>query len=123
MTAMVMLRLGLGLVNRLGGIGAAGSARRLGTITFDRAAQEAVDERSGLLRAARKGFGKAAWALAVLASIAFALLAFRLAGVALTRVGFAGAVVPILVTEPSQLVAVCLDPAETFKRGCFLARS
>ena len=60
MTAMVMLRLGIGLVNRLGGIGAAGSARRLGTITLDRAAQEVVDERSGLLRATRKGFGKAA---------------------------------------------------------------
>ena len=59
----------------------------------------------------------------MLASIAFALLALCFAGVALTRVVFAGAVVPILVTEPSQLVAVGLDPAETFKRGCFLARA
>ena len=59
MIAMVMLRLGLGLVDRLGGTGVVGGRRRVGTVALDGAAQEAVDQRSGPLRAAREGFRKA----------------------------------------------------------------
>ena len=55
--------------------------------------------------------------------VTVALLPLSLAGVPVSGIGLAGAVVTILVAAPSHLVAVGLDPAEPFERGGFLARS
>ena len=60
--AMIVLRLRLGLgfwlVDRLARTRAIGLRRRVLTVPFDRAAQEAVDQRGSLLRAAGEDLGK-----------------------------------------------------------------
>lgn len=115
MTAMVMLRLRFGLVNRFGGIGVVGRLNSAATVALDRAAKEAVDHRRGLLCAARERFGKAAWTVGTLLPFPFALFLLGLAGVPFARVRFTGAVVAILMVRAADLVTAALDPAEAFE--------
>src|SRR3546814_14482661 len=123
MTAAVMLRLGLGLVNRLGAIGTVGSVRHAAAVTLDSAAQESVDQRGRPMRASGKNLRKAASVLALLLSIAFALLSFGFTGIPLARIVFAVAVVAVLVARPANLVAVGLYAPAPFAGGGLLAPS
>ena len=94
------------------------------TVSFDRAAQEAVDQRSSLLRAAGEYLGKTVRAgFGAALPFPLALLPLGLAGVALAGILLAGAVVPVLVAKSPHLVAVGPDPAEPFERRGLLARS